>query len=105
MIARFRQGNQSLRDGADTCTGYQTIFATLQLRESELELSRGGVRGAGVEKTGALAAQILQSLIECFKLELNRLVNGRYNRSVIRWHHNFRRMINACGLFHPPSVA
>ena len=84
VIARLRQREQRLRDGAHAGGGDEAIVPALQLRDSELELPRRGIGRARIEKPRPFAAQVLHRLIERIELELDGLVDGRDDRMVVR---------------------
>ena len=71
VIALLRQRQQRLRDRADARGGHQALFTPLQLRQQQLQLPRGGIRGPRVEKTGPLTAEETLRLLQRVELELD----------------------------------
>src|SRR6185312_10522998 len=100
VIALLGQREQRLRHGTDTGSRHQTLLASLQLREQQLELARGGIRGTRIEESGPLAAQIALGLLQGLEFELDALIDRRHHRMVVggelyRW-----RMIDSGWFFH-----
>src|SRR6185437_5645948 len=71
VIALLRKREQRLRDRPDARGGDEAVIASLQLRQSELELARRRIGGARVEEPRPLAAQVLQGLLERLELQFD----------------------------------
>src|SRR6185437_1652102 len=74
VITLLGEREQRLRHGTDTGGSHQTLLASLQLREQELELTGRGIRSTGIEKAGPLAAQIALGLLKGLEFELYALL-------------------------------
>ena len=83
---------------------HDAVVATLQFGEQLFELPRRRVGAARVEIALALAAVEAQRLLEALERELDRLVDRRDERTVVRRNSGVRRMIDARRPFHQTRV-
>ena len=91
-------------DGRDPGADEQALVPALQLRERELELAQGRVRGARVVKARTIAARVTQRLGGIVERELDGLVDGRNQRAIVRRHLDRRRMIHERRVFHGATI-
>ena len=100
MVALLAERQQAGRDRGHPRPGKQTAVPALQLRERVLELAQGGVRDARVIETRAAALIVPLGLGDVVEGELDRLVDGRDQRAVVRRNLDIGEMGDARALLH-----
>jgi hypothetical protein len=100
VIPRAQLGDQAGGDRGGPRAGRDAVVALLQLREQQLELARRRVCAARVEIAFALAAVEAQRLLEALEGELDRLLDRRDQRAVVRRQRSLRRVIDARAALH-----
>ena len=100
VVALLGEREECLRDRADARGGRQAFLPSLQLREQQLELARGGIGGARIEEAGPLTAQIPLGLLEGVEFELDALIDRGHDRAIVGGELDRRRMIDSGGFLH-----
>ncbi len=100
VIAGAQLRYQRGRDRSGARAGRDAVVALLQLGEQHLELAGRRIGTARVEIPFALPAVEAQRLLQALEGELDRLVDGRHQRTVVRRQRRFRGMVDARAALH-----